>query len=428
MRLLEHLACLAFIVVPATAQTTEDLLAELATTAPTIEAAEAEARAAKADLWAARGALLPQLSVQAQAQSLEETLRINGVPGELTAARDPNAVSLEARQVLFASGSLAGSIGAAKASARAAGYASEAVRQDALLRGVEAIAAVVRDRAVLRQRVVTEEVARSRLNETFVRERAGLATKTDRLQAEARLKLAEAERITARGALRASDATFARVFGRAAPRDLDLPKANVELPSTLDEALAEAFAHSPELFASDEQRRAARQRVRATRGEALPQISLRASAAQIDNERFGVELGEAEQYAIGIEGRWTLFSGGSSLNRTRASARRAEAAASDAMRARRLVRERVVQAFAAVETGQARLAAFEAQARAATEAAIGVASEARSGRRTRLDVLDADREKTAADVALLTARTELAVAEHALLRAMGMLLVPSAEK
>lgn len=397
------------------------LLDELVRTSPELAAAKSQAEAARADLWSARGQRLPQLRLEARAGTLEETLRVNGVPGELTGTRDPAAASAVVDQAIFTSGRIGGAIGAAKASAEQAAHEYDAARQDVLLEGAAAIADLVRDRAILDERRVNEEIVRGRLEESQARQRAGLATVTDIRQSEARFALAQAERIAAEGNLERSEAQFVRVFGINPPESLDLPRAPRTMPDNLEEALSAAYTANPDLAASEDGQRAARQAVRAERGRLLPQVTLNASASYIENERFGVELGEAEQYALTLQGRWDLFRGGSGYAGTRAAKKRADAARDLARLSRRVTREQVITAWTGMVSGRSAVRAREAQADAARIAAEGVAAEFRSGRRTRLDVLDADRERTDADVALVSARSDLAVAEFQLLRAMGAL-------
>ncbi|MEO1041053.1 MAG: TolC family protein [Pseudomonadota bacterium] len=420
MRLLSLALGLSLIAAPAAAQT-ESLLRELVDESPEILAAEDEAAAAKADLWAARGQLLPQVRVEAFTQSLEETLRLDGVPGELTQTRDPRALSAVVDQALFTSGRIAGSIGAAKATSTSVAYDSNATRQDVILEGASAIADVVRDRAILEVRRENESVVRRRLDESVARRRAGLATMTDVRQSEARLALATAEKIAADSALDRSEAFFIRVFGKLAPQGLTLPRASRPMPQSLDEALKTAFDNSPDLGASDNRRRAAKQNVRAERGAYLPQFNVTASASTIDNERFGVELGEAEQYAVTLNGRWDFFTGGSGYSSTRAAKRRASAASRVHQLTQRRVRETTIAAWSDMLAARSSVRARMAQTDAASVAAEGVAAEFRTGRRTRLDVLDADQERSDAHVALVAAQRDQAVAEFAMLRAMGQL-------
>jgi outer membrane protein len=420
MRLLSLALGVAMLAAPAYAQT-EDLLQRLVETSPDIAAAEEEAAAFRAEVWEARGRALPQLSMQAQAGTIDETFRINGVPGELSAIRDPAAAIASVEQALFTSGRIGGTIGAAKAQAEQAEHSADAVRQDVILQGAIAIADLVRDRAIQAERRENKRVVRGRREESEARRTAGLATSTDVEQSRARLALAEAQRISAEGGTARSEAAFERVFGFPAPDDLRLPEASRALPGNLDTAIQAAVASSPDLGASKDAQRAARHAVRAERGRVLPQVSLNASAAYIENERFGIELGEAEQYQVTVQGRWNLFSGGSGYARTRAASKRARAARSRTHSVERLIRQQTIAAWADLVASRSVVTARRAQVEAARLAADGVAAEFRSGRRTRLDVLDADRERTDAEVGLITARADLATAEFKLLRVIGAL-------
>ncbi|MEM9839455.1 MAG: TolC family outer membrane protein [Pseudomonadota bacterium] len=400
---------------------TDDLLRRLVDDSPLLDASRLQADAAKADLTAARGAYLPQLSVEAQASQVQETFRINGLPDFPTVTREPAQAAAVVNQALFTSGRIGGAVGAAKAQAAEAKHLFDGTRQDLLLAGAATIADLVRDRAILSERRANESVVRQRLEESVARRKAGLATLTDVQQSEARLAGATADRVFAEGAVERSEATFVRLFGFSADADLMIPTAPNAMPTDLQQALDVALARNPDVAASDERAVAARQLMRSERGALLPQVSLNATAGYLENERFGIELGEAEQVTVSLQGRWAIFSGGSGYARTRAANRRASAAQRSADQARRDIREQTISAWTAVNAGRSTVRARRAQAQAADIAARGVAAEFTNGRRTRLDVLDADREKTDADVALIAARRDLAVAEFSLLRAMGSL-------
>jgi outer membrane protein len=189
----------------------------------------------------------------------------------------------------------------------------------------------------------------------------------------------------------------------------------------LEEALDMALSENPELLAQLDRRVAAREGVKAARGEVLPQIGLTASAAYADNERFGLELGEAEQYAVFLTGRWDLFDGGTGYARTGAAKRRAAAEVSSTRGLERAVRERTLAAWADLHTSRAALEARLRQVEAARLARDGVIQEFEGGRSTRLDVLDADRELADAEVGLRSARRDRLIAQFSMLRAMGKL-------
>lgn len=397
------------------------LLAQLVETNPALRAVHAEVEAARADLWSARGQRLPQLRVEAQSGRLEETFTVDGAPGDLTATRDPQSAAAVVDQALFTSGRIGGAINAAKAEAQQAEHHYNAARQDLILAGATTMSDYVRDLRIVEERRINEQVVRERLQESQARREVGLATVTDIRQSQARLALAEAERITAEAVLHRSEAAFARLFGSMPDASLVLPAAPVVLPNSLDQALAIATRESPDLAAQASGEHAARQNVRSERGRLLPQVSLNAQATYAEEERFGIELGEAEQYGVFLQGRWDIFSGGSGYARTRAAKRRALAQEERTRNIGRVVREQTIAAWSDVLAGRSVVLARKTQVQAASIAAEGVEAEFRNGRRTRLDVLDADREATDAEVGLLSAQRDLIVAEFALLRAIGRL-------
>ena len=398
-----------------------DPLAELHKTNPDIAAAQAERDAAQADLRAARGALLPQVRVEAQTGTLEETLRIDGIPGEFSGTREPNSAAAIIEQALFTSGRVSGAIGGAASLRNAAEANAEAVRQDVILSGVVVTADVVRDRGILAVREQNVVLAQERLSESQSRRNLGLSTVTDLKQAEARAALAQAESMSAAGALARAEAAYERVFGVAAPTSLTLPAAPSSLPDTAEDAIALALQNSPDLVTAEERAEAARFAVREARGSRLPQIGVEARAAYADGERFGEALGEAEQYGVFLTGRMALWSGGSLDAQTRAAKARSNAARHQLLATDRIVRERTISAFSDTLTAEAVLAARAAQVVAAREARKGVTEEFKVGQRTRLDILDADLELANAEVARISAERDLLVARFALSRSIGAL-------
>ena len=262
----------------ATATEPIDPLADLHKTNPEIAAAQAERDAAQADLRAARGALLPQVRVESQTGTLEETLRIDGLPGEFSGTREPNSAAAIIEQALFTSGRVSGDIGGAASLRNAAQANAEAVRQDVILSGAVVTADVVRDRDIFAVREQNVVLAQERLSEARSRRNLGLATVTDLKQAEARAALAKAESMSAAGALARSEAAYERVFGHTAPANLTMLTAPSSLPGTAEHAIALALQNSPDLTTAEERAEAARFAVREARGSRLPQIGLEARA------------------------------------------------------------------------------------------------------------------------------------------------------
>lgn len=415
---MRKLIFLLLMVSPAIAQE-NDPFAELVVTSPEIAAAQAERDAAAAHLRAARGGFLPQLRVEGQAGTLEETLRINGLPEEFTGSRDPNSVAAILDQALFTSGRLSGAIGGAAAQRDAARATADATRQDIILAGVIVTADLVRDRRILTVRERNEVLAQGRLTETQSRRNAGLATITDLKQAEARASFAKAEHLAAAGAVQRAEAAYSRVFGEPAAATLTMPMTPQTLPVTLKDALDRAVQANPDLASAADRARASKFAVREARGARLPQIRLQARASYAEGERIGEVLGEAEQYGIFITGRMNIWSGGSLDAQIRSAKARASATRHQLTATHRQIREQTISAFSDTETAASVLAARDSQVNAARAVQNGVVREFDVGRRTRLDVLDADLELANAEVARLQATRDLLVSQYALLRSMG---------
>lgn len=395
-------------------------------TNPDVAAAEAEADAAVADLRAARGAWFPQIRAQGEYGTLEETFTTPvpiGPGGEtsLTGTRDPSAAALVVEQAVFTSGRISGGVKRAKGARDAAALEAEAARQDSVLAAVTAAGDLRAAKATLAQRTLAAETAEERLSEAEARREGGLATITDLDQARARTALAEAERAGAFAGLAVAAAAYERVFGFAPPPSLGTPPIPNGLPSDPAEAVRLATTQEPALLAARARLVAAKGGVRETRGARLPQVTVSAEAARLTEERFGLQLGDAERYGVFVRGRWDLWDGGSGDARIRAASRRADASGRAAEAAERRARENAVAALASLGAAEAALAARQRQADASATARDGVARELASGRRTRLDLLDADRELASARVGVTTAERDVVVGRFALARAVGAL-------
>ncbi|ADM09085.1 putative outer membrane secretion protein [Parvularcula bermudensis HTCC2503] len=400
---------------------TNALLYRLLDTHPQLSAAETARASEAAALRATQRRRLPSVALTVGAGTTEETVRIDGLDGALTDSREPVGGRLTVSQPLFTSGVIGGAIGAAKARLGKADLTLDATRQDLLFAGAEAMATIVRDRTVLEARLRNEDVLAQRLEESWARQDVGLATVTDVQQSRSRSAQATANRVAAEGALAVSEARFERIFGFPAPASLQMPVLPEALPESLDDAIGTALEISPDYARAGEEVKAARATLRARRGQLLPQLALTAEAAYQDDQRLGLQVAEAESYSIMVEGRWDIFDGGAGYARAAAAQQDVGTAMFQEDDSRRALQEQVAAAFHRHRVATASLLARRAQRDAASSAAEGVAEEYLEGRRTRLDVLDADRELSDAEVAVIAAEAEEVTAGFALLRAMGAL-------
>lgn len=371
---------------------------------PTLAQSKAEADAADARLSEARAGRLP--TVVLSGQSGWGTTDLGGFFGFGRSTVSPRGAALEVRLPLFAGGAINAAID------RAHGGRDAAIAQAA---GAKALLS-----AQVAEAYVTVLSAGQllSLNEAQVRElgeivrqaqlkfKDGETPRTDLDQARARLASAQADLARARGDVARARAHFVGVVG-AEPDSLE-PLSDVpQTPLSLDDAVATATRSSPTLLAAEASARAADAGVRYAQADRLPSLALAASANTARDQFFPGY--RAEGVTVGVQGRWTLYSGGLASGRiseARAD-RRAAQATLDAARAQ--VREAVTGAWQDVQTARAVVQAASDQSAASASALESVRNEVRVGQKPTVDLLNAEREAAAAQDALVIARGQQVV-------------------
>jgi adhesin transport system outer membrane protein len=123
------------------------------------------------------------------------------------------------------------------------------------------------------------------------------------------------------------------------------------------------------------------------------------------NENIGGTRGKVDNEALMLVLRWNLFRGGSDRAQERAFAERRYAAIDTAANARRDVEEKVAVALYAKATSEERLAYLQEHANLSLEVLDSYKQQLDLGRRTLLDVLNAENE-------VFTARSNLAAGRY----------------
>lgn len=403
-RLLLPLLLMTTMAVAARAEPLADVLARVYLENPRLQAGREGLRASDEAVARARAGRRPFLA------------------GSSTLAVGQNGLQTQ-RQALSLTQSLysGGETGAAIARAQALVQAERArlvqLEQEVLLEAVQAYTTVARDAAVLALARGNEERHKLQLDATRDRERFGDVTKTDVAQAETRLARATADRIAAEGALATGQADYRRVVG-AAPGTLELPEPPEDEPATLEEAVARAQESWRWQEASHEVT-AARDEVDVAMAGLKPRLSLGAELGYAAEP--GWQQDQRSGASIGATLSVPLYQGGGGHARVRQS--------KDLLQQRRYARDdalrraeaEIAAAWQAIATADARIRSLQAQVDSAGFALEGVRQEALVGARLVLDVLDAEQELFAAEVALVEVRGERVLAGYRLRAALGRL-------
>ena len=293
-----------------------------------------------------------------------------------------------------------------------------AAEQAVLYEAVVAYVSVVRDAELVRLNDNNVLVLEQQSNATNRRLRAGEVTRTDALQADARLASAQGSRAAASGALETSRGNFQRAIG-APPGTLTAPQPLRLAAPNLAALRATAAAESPAVVAAQFDNRAARDLIDVQFSQLLPQLSVQGQVFRNDNSgaRGSRSTGQALTASVSIP----VYQGGAEYSAVRQ-------ARETAQQARRLVDDQrlvaVQFAVAAWEGGVAARAQIETSRRAirANDAALdGVQREALLGSRTTLDVLNAELELLASRSNLVRAAADAVTNSYAVAVSVGRL-------
>ncbi|WP_249138376.1 TolC family outer membrane protein [Phenylobacterium montanum] len=381
---------------------------------PGLRRAEAEQAIAQARVKEAEAGRLPTVAIEGSAASARTDFGHFFGFGRYDLT--PRSAAVSITQPLFAGGAITAAIDQARAEDAASRSEQGATRLNLVADVAEAFVAVrVTEQALDLRRAQIAEL-------TLVRDQAqrrfddGASPRTDLDQAEARLAGAQADLAAAQGALARARARYHSLVGED-PAALEPVAALPPTPGSLEEATSRAEAANPQVAAARSRLGAAGASVRQAEAERLPTLGLVAQASTVSDQFLPGY--RADGASVGVQGRWTLFSGGAASARI-AKARAAERAAGAALdQARAATQEAAIDGWQALQTASAVTRASAAQAKAAEAALYSVRQEVRVGAKPTLDLLNAEREALAAHIGELEAHGAEIVAAYRLNAIVG---------
>lgn len=390
---------------PAMAQDLTAAIADALVNAPALAEAHAGEAAAQARLERARAESNPLLRVEGSYGA--GRIDNGGFFGIPAASVSPLALQATAEVPLYAGGRVSSAIDQARGGADMARYGTEQAKLQTIVQAVSTYTGVLTARKLeARYRQLVSELAET-VRQADLRFGAGEIASSDLAQARARKAEADAGLAQAQGRRASAEAAYQRLTGKPAG-DLaplpDLPK----VPPTLDEALDVARLSNPALRQVRASVAVAQAAVRSARAEAMPTVGAFAETAHVRDQFFPGY--KADLVAVGVRGRWTLWSGGRVVAQVRVAD--ADLAGSEAR-----VRETdqaleglVIDAWQGLTTARRMTEASRQRREAAEEALRGTRLEARVGAKPMLAVLDAEREAIEAEAALVESEGRQTVA------------------
>jgi len=419
--LMVSLAALSAAIGTAQADTLGEAMASAQDSNPTLAAQRQRLRATREALPQALSAALPQVSLSASASAgdrdYEDPLVVDTGRSETWVAQ------ANVSQLLFGSGRVLASTRAARAQIAAAVADYEGARQTLLLDVTRAYAEVRRAQAVVTARETTVTNLQRLLEYAQAQFDAGVVTRTDVAQAQARYAQARTQLVQAQGAMAASVEAYRRLVGRP-PSDLQAPPAATGLPAGLEQALETAVDNSPVLISAQADTRLADANVASAAAQG--RLNVTAEAGYALGADFDDELSESSNDTVGVRLSVPLFQGGAIRSRTRQQRALRSASNLDLAATQRSVQENVTNAWTGLASARSAVSSAREQVQAAELAYEGVTLEQETGLRSTVEVLDQEADLLTARIALAQAESDLVVAERQLLAAVGTLDIPAA--
>jgi outer membrane protein len=304
-------------------------------------------------------------------------------------------------------------LGAAKEAVLSARHGLTQVEQQVLLSAVQAYT----DLLATRRRVEVQEgnlrLVSEELQATRDRFEVGEVTRTDVALSESRLAAGQSALAAARGQVEIAIEVYEQVVGRPPQGPLaPLPPAP-EIPPNEDRATSLALQVNPSISAQQHAVTANELFVAARDADRLPSVGFDA--------RVNSNLSGDEDLTLGLTARQRLYSGGRLPSLGRQAQAELNASRSELAQRGREVAENVGRAYALLSISRAQIMSAQEQVRASRLAFEGTREEALLGARTTLDVLDAEQDLLDAQLLLVEANADAAVAVYQVLAAVGLL-------
>ncbi len=353
-----------------------------------------------------------------------------GVSGNIGAARtqlgdytfdySPLQYGAEFQQTLFQGGANWARFKGAKSILAAQQANLYAIQQSVFLDAINAYIGILNTDAVLR----LNENNQSVLNEylTFVRDQnqVGRLTKTDVAQASARLEMSKYAVADARAQYDNALETYRRIYGDIEHDydDIDLNPIQHLFPQTINEAEDVALRNHPVLVALNAQEQAVKQNMMVAYQSMLPSVDVRGAIQQIDDVPYMDKLRDSR---IGLYVKVPLYDKGNAFANSDKVRANIAAVHDEIQNARRVIIEQLRSAWNMYSAQEYAIGATKASVDANKMALDGIRDEQMRGRRTVLDVLNAEQELLNSRVAHTRAKHARIIAYFSVLAAMGRL-------
>lgn len=386
---------------------------------PELGQAQARTGAAEAVRDQAQREWLPKVSIDAAGgfRHLENDTRIN--LGFSAIDQKPIYATIGVDQPLLDFGRRGKEIKAQKANVSAARYEEQFAAEGAAYSVARAYLQAMAQERVARGAEANLEFHQSLTADVTEGVSRGAMSISEKQQANERLQSAKVLLSQARSDLIAARAELALLIGSD---DFELilpPDPATKVPATLDEALAFADTSDPRVQALRDRYDSAKWAAERSRTELWPTVGLRGTVRA--GKDFEGYRGETRDYELLFALRWNLFDGGVTLAKIRQAGHAEDEARFASAGAQRDSELQVRKSWASLANWRSRFADQETRQGVARQVLESYRAQFGIGRRSLLDLLDAQSSVYSATVDTEIARFGTLLAEYGLLAQLNQL-------
>lgn len=399
-------------------------LQSLRDTHPLIRASQFAAEASDLRRQAAMAGFLPKVTISGDkgdekiSTAAESTDNINDPTNTTDLNRNKLVYTLE--QNIFNGGKTFAEVGIAAADRTLKQSEAHANGQDVLLEALIAYLQVLRNQLLIRLSEINEQTTRQQLEMEKMRVDRGGGVVVDELQAATRLQIVRERRVFYEQGMRDAIATYEQVYGRPPQQEKvqDLDNYLGLIPLDIETALQQGKNHNPRLQQVRLQIERAQQSIALERSGLMPKVDFVLSKTR-DKEVAGV-FQKNEDSAL-FKFSWNIFSGGDSVNRTRAAALDRNEAMERQISTQRKIDESIRMSWNQYQKGIERLKLLEEASETSRKVMDGRKRLRDAGRETVLAVLDAEVEHFGVLANKVNAMIDARLGSYRLLHATGLL-------
>ncbi len=359
---------------------------------PATRASWAQARVAANVLGATRGQFFPTINGSVDVTRSHSPLSSNNSTNNTARDRTQYGPSISLNYLLFDFGGRSGSIESARQNLFAADLSHNATLQNVVLQAETAFFSYSATAALLSAEHSATAEAQANLTSAQQRNKVGLATIADVLQAQTALSQEELNLETIQGNLQAARGSLASALGLPPNLPFDLQPMPAAIPvgmigQSVDSVINDALRNRPDLAAARADAAAAGAQVRVARSNELPALSLGSNATRNYFSPSSTQSGPAYGISLGVS--IPIFNGLAYQYNVGAARARADAFTAIADQTRQNVVTQVFVSYYALQTSGRRVATADQLLASAQQSAQVAAGRYREGVGSILDLLTA---------------------------------------